>query len=134
MCSGRRPICRSPRPPPGETTYVEQVVRNLLSNAAKYSPSTTSIEITLEPGDDEVLVRVLDRGIGVDEETSARAFELFYRTAEASRIAGGAGIGLFVCRQLIEAMGGRAWMAPRAGGGAEVGFSLPTTEMDDVDD
>ena len=133
----RRYVFRAPADLPlaaGETTYVEQVVRNLLSNAAKYSPSTTSIEITLEPGDDEVLVRVLDRGIGVDEETSARAFELFYRTAEASRIAGGAGIGLFVCRQLIEAMGGRAWMAPRAGGGAEVGFSLPTTEMDDVDD
>jgi len=93
-----------------------------------------SSDLTLEPGEDEVLVRVLDRGIGVDEETSARAFDLFYRTPEASRIAGGAGIGLFVCRQLIDAMGGRTWIVPRAGGGAEVGFSLPTSEIDDFDD
>jgi signal transduction histidine kinase len=81
-----------------------------------------------------VVVRVLDRGIGVDDETARRAFELFYRTAAATRIAGGAGIGLFVCRQLIDAMGGRTWIAARPDGGAEVGFSLPVTELDDVDD
>jgi K+-sensing histidine kinase KdpD len=134
---GRRYAFKSPVDLPlaaAEPTYVEQVVRNLLSNAAKYSPGSTTIEVFLEPGEDEVIVRVLDRGIGVDEETSRRAFELFYRTTDASRIAGGAGIGLFVCRQLIEAMGGRVWMAPRPGGGAEVGFSLPTTELDDIDD
>jgi len=118
----------------GEPTYIEQVVRNLLSNAAKYSAPSTAIEIELEAAEGEVVVRVRDRGIGVDEETSRRAFELFYRTRDASRVAGGAGIGLFVSRQLIEAMGGRTWMMPREGGGTEVGFSLPTTEFDDFDD
>jgi K+-sensing histidine kinase KdpD len=118
----------------GEPTYVEQVVRNLLTNAAKYSPAGTRIDIELEHGDGEVSVRVLDRGIGVDEETAARAFELFFRTRDASRLASGAGIGLFVCRQLIEAMSGRTWMIPRDGGGAEVGFSLPAVELDIADE
>ena len=118
----------------GETTYVEQVVRNLLSNADKYSPAGTTIEIELDDTADEIIARVLDRGIGVDAESAARAFELFYRTGDASRVASGAGIGLFVCRQLIEAMGGRTWMAPRDGGGTEVGFSLPIAALDEVDD
>ena len=79
-------------------------------------------------------MRVLDRGIGVDAETAARAFELFYRTRDATRVAAGAGIGLFVCRELIAAMGGRTWMAPREGGGTEVGFTLPIAPQDEVDD
>jgi signal transduction histidine kinase len=114
----------------GEPTYVEQVVRNLLTNAAKYSGPGTAIELILEPGETEVILRVLDRGIGVDAETSQHAFELFFRTADASRVASGAGIGLFVSRQLIDAMGGRIWIIPREGGGSEVGFSLPVQELD----
>ena len=118
----------------GEQTYVEQVVRNLLSNAAKYSASGTTIEVLLTRVDREIMVRVLDRGIGVDGETAARAFDLFYRTRDASRVASGAGIGLFACRQLIEAMGGRTWMTPREGGGTEVGFSLPAADLDELED
>jgi K+-sensing histidine kinase KdpD len=117
----------------GEATYVEQVVRNFLSNAAKYSPVGTTIEIQLERGDGEAIVRVLDRGIGVDEGIGDSAFELFFRSRDASRIASGAGIGLFVCRHLVEAMGGRVWIVPRPGGGTEAGFSLPIVEVDDPD-
>ncbi|HEX5823345.1 MAG TPA: ATP-binding protein, partial [Candidatus Limnocylindrales bacterium] len=133
------------RQPPGlalveaEPTYVEQVVRNLLTNAAKYSEAPDAIEIEIaivDEGPDntdrpEVVVRVLDRGIGVDDETVDQAFDLFYRTREASRIASGAGIGLFVCRQLIEAMGGRTWLRPRDGGGSEAGFALPLADAGD---
>jgi K+-sensing histidine kinase KdpD len=117
----------------GEPTYVEQIVRNLLTNAAKYSQTGTTIELVLEPGDTEVSLRVLDRGIGVDAETAQHAFELFFRTPDASRVASGAGIGLFVCRQLVDAMGGRIWIVPREGGGSEVGFSLPVQELDFTD-
>jgi K+-sensing histidine kinase KdpD len=114
-----------------ETTYVEQVVRNFLTNAAKYGPSTEAIEIVVETADDQVSVRVLDRGIGVDDATADKAFDLFYRTPEATRAAAGAGIGLFVCRQLVEAMDGRTWMRARDGGGTEVGFWLPVVPIED---
>ena len=114
-----------------EATYVEQVVRNFLTNAVKYSDPPTGIEIVLSVEGPEVVVRVLDRGIGVDQDAATQAFDLFYRTKEASRAASGAGIGLFVCRQLVDAMGGRTWMAPRDGGGTEVGFGLPIVLLDD---
>ena len=118
-----------------EPTYVEQVVRNLVSNAAKYSAAPAPIEIDLTAEDGTIAVRILDRGIGIDEATSEGAFELFYRTREAARFAAGAGIGLFVCRQLVEAMGGKAWLRPRDGGGTEAGFRLPVVEpiADDAD-
>jgi K+-sensing histidine kinase KdpD len=114
-----------------ETTYVEQVVRNFLTNAAKYSEPSEAIEVVVDATDDRVSVRVLDRGMGIDEVAAEKAFQLFYRTPEATRAAAGAGIGLFVCRQLVEAMGGRTWMQPRDGGGSEVGFWLPVAPIDD---
>jgi signal transduction histidine kinase len=117
----------------GEATYVEQVARNLLSNAAKYSAIGSDVRVTVTSDDDEVVVRVVDSGIGIAPGDEERLFELFYRSANASRQAAGAGIGLFVCRQLIEAMGGRVWAASRPGGaGAEFGFALPA-HTEDVD-
>jgi signal transduction histidine kinase len=109
----------------GEETYVEQIVRNLMTNAAKYSEPSTPIRVVAESSGDEVVVRVLDAGIGIAEEDTERVFELFYRSSSATRMAGGAGIGLFVCRQLVEAMGGRIWATPRDPDGTEVGFALP---------
>lgn len=114
-----------------ETTYVEQVVRNFLTNAAKYSEPSEAIEIVVDATDERVSVRVLDRGMGIDGDAVDKAFKLFYRTPEATRAAAGAGIGLFVCRQLVEAMGGQTWMQPRDDGGTEVGFWLPVALMDD---
>jgi signal transduction histidine kinase len=116
----------------GEATYVEQVVRNLLSNAAKYSTVGSTVTVTAAAEDDDVAVRVLDVGIGLGAEDSERLFDLFYRSESATRRAAGAGIGLFVCRQLIEAMGGRVWGRGRPEGGAEFGFVLPAHE--DADD
>lgn len=114
-----------------EETYVEQVVRNLLTNAAKYSAEDRPIHVTARSQDSEVVVRVLDEGIGIAGDDAARAFELFFRSKSATRMASGAGIGLFVCRQLVEAMGGRIWALPREASGTEVGFSLPKHEPDD---
>lgn len=115
----------------GEELHVGQVMQNLLSNAAKYTPAGSTIEIVAASEPDGVTVRVLDEGPGLAEETSELLFDLFYRAPEAARRAPGAGIGLFVCRQLIEGMGGRIWARPRDGRGAEFGFWLPALHEDD---
>lgn len=108
-----------------EPTYVEQVVRNLLSNAAKYGGIDSTVEVVAERGDREVIVRVLDDGPGIDMTERDRLFELFYRSARTATSAGGAGIGLFVCARLVAAMGGRIWATQREERGAEFGFALP---------
>jgi K+-sensing histidine kinase KdpD len=117
----------------GEETYIEQILRNLLTNAAKYSQGGTAVRVTASSEDGEVLVRVLDEGIGIPDGDPDELFELFYRAPSASRQAAGAGIGLFVCRQLVEAMGGRIWARNRDGAGAEVGFALPVHSIDEAE-
>jgi PAS domain S-box-containing protein len=116
--SGRLPVVR------GDDTYVEQVLRNLVGNAGKYSSPGTMVEVETKVADGEVEVRILDRGPGIDGSEAERLFDLFYRASATARQASGAGIGLFVARRLVEAMNGRAWAQPRPGGGSEFGFSL----------
>jgi K+-sensing histidine kinase KdpD len=118
----------------GEEMYVEQVVQNLLSNAAKYSPPGSTVRVVVEQEGAEIRVRVLDEGIGLSDEATDRLFELFYRSPDATRQASGAGIGLFVCRQLIESMGGRIWANAREETGSEFGFALPVLEESDPED
>jgi signal transduction histidine kinase len=119
----------------GEETYVEQILRNLISNAAKYSPIGSTIEITIEDAPDgEVLVRVLDQGPGVAPGEVEDLFSLFYRSPSTAASAAGAGIGLFVSRRLVAEMGGRVWAQPRPEGGSEFGFSLGSYPIDEADD
>jgi len=116
--------------PPGvptvvaDPTYVEQVVRNLLSNAAKYGGIGTTVRISVESRDKEIVVTIGDDGPGFPEDEAERLFELFFRSARTSASAAGAGIGLFVCARLIKAMGGRIWAQSRPSGGADFSFSL----------
>lgn len=115
----------------GDATYIEQVVRNYLTNALRYGKGAQrGIEIHAEQVDHSVAVRVIDHGAGLDGENPDKLFELFYRSISARAIPGGAGIGLFVTRQLVEAMGGRTWAVERPEGGAEFGFSLPVYEAE----
>ncbi|MCC7362849.1 MAG: GAF domain-containing protein [Dehalococcoidia bacterium] len=112
-----------------EPTYVEQVVRNLLSNADKYSPPGEEVEVRVErSGEQEATIRVRDRGVGVEPEEVERIFERFYRSARTSKLAGGSGVGLALCRRLVTAMSGRMWASPRDDGGLEVAFTLPLYE------
>lgn len=118
----------------GEDAHVEQVLRNLVGNAGKYSPVGSTVRVTVVAEDDGAAVRVIDQGPGIGNQPPDELFEIFFRTPEAVRKSGGAGIGLFVCRELTRAMGGRVWAAPApppAELGAEFGFWLPTAEGDD---
>jgi PAS domain S-box-containing protein len=105
--------------------YVEQVLRNLLSNAEKYSPAGAPIDIEIDQAGNELRVAVHDRGIGVPEGEIDRIFTPFYRSPRAADRAHGVGIGLAVCKRLIEAQGGRVWAERRDGGGSTFAFSLP---------
>jgi len=125
---GRFELHLPPDLPPvaGDTTYVEQVVRNLLANAMKYggSDSVARVEARLSRDESEVEIRVLDSGPGFPNDASERLFELYYRSPEIARQISGSGIGLFVCARLIAAMGGHIWAANRPTGGSEFGFAL----------
>ena len=114
----------------GDEAHVRLVLSNLLSNAAKYGPANGHVLVVASRSDDghEVEVRVLDEGPGVDESEADSMFRAFYRSASTASKAPGSGIGLFIVRALIDAMGGRVWSKPRPGGGAEFGFALPVFE------
>jgi PAS domain S-box-containing protein len=105
--------------------YVEQVVRNLLANAQKYTPAGETIGISLATDSDEAIVRIADRGGGVPEDELGHLFTAFYRSPRTAAGSPGVGIGLAVCKRLIEAQHGRVWAERRDGGGMEFGFSLP---------
>jgi signal transduction histidine kinase len=105
--------------------YLAQIMRNLLSNAAKYSGAGSRVQVSVEDGEGEVVVRVQDDGPGLGEEEAERLFALYYRSARQAAAAPGAGIGLFVCKELVDAMGGRIWAKDLPTGGAEFGFTIP---------
>jgi two-component system sensor histidine kinase KdpD len=114
--------------PPVETdpALTQQVLRNLLENAVKFSPRGEDVEVTADVEDGRVVVGVLDRGSGIAPADMDRVFEPFFRTDETVRAgAQGAGLGLAVCRRLVEMQGGRIWAEPRPGGGAAFRFTLP---------
>jgi PAS domain S-box-containing protein len=115
-----------------DPTYLEQIVRNLLTNAAKYGGAGATIKVTVEldEASDEVVVRVIDDGPGIEASEAERLFELFYRSPATASATSGAGIGLFVCARLVRAMGGRIWAKARASGGAEFGFALKVMHED----
>ncbi len=108
-----------------EPVYLEQVLRNLLGNADKYSGPDAPIDIVAVPRDGLVDISVLDRGPGISPEEVDLIFERFYRSQRTSSRASGIGMGLTVCKRLVEAQSGKIWARPREGSGLEVGFTLP---------
>jgi signal transduction histidine kinase/ActR/RegA family two-component response regulator len=119
---------------PDEDVYVdadparlEQILGNLLSNAAKYTPIGGVIEVAVEIGRDEAAVRISDSGIGIEPEMKARIFDLFVQgTRGLERSLGGLGIGLNVARRLTQLHGGRIEVhSDGVGMGSEFGVYLP---------
>lgn len=102
---------------------LEQVVTNLLANAARHAPTGTDVWVVVAhaEGEDQVRVEVSDRGKGVPDEEGARIFEPFQRGAGS----GSTGIGLAICKAIVEAHGGRIGVERTFGGGATFTFTLP---------
>lgn len=112
-------------------SYLEQVIENLISNAEKYSPDDEAIVIEIDRTDEVVSFRVLDRGFGIQDAEADRLFQAFYRSEGTRKKVAGLGVGLAVCKRLVEAQDGEIWVHPRDGGGTEFGFSLPVIVEDD---
>jgi two-component system sensor histidine kinase KdpD len=108
----------------GQPDYLKQVVHNLLGNAEKYSPPDQQIDVRARREGSEVKISILDRGGGVAPGESEIIFQAFYRSARTSTQVSGAGIGLAVCKLLVQAQSGRIWTSPRHGGGSVFSFTL----------
>ena len=108
---------------------VMQVISNLVSNAAKFSEPGTRIVVSATHLGKEVVVQVEDEGIGIPPDRLDQVFQPFYRV-DGSPTAGGSGfgLGLSICRRLIEAHNGRIWVESEPGEGSTFFFSLPTVE------
>lgn len=118
----------------GDPDRFEQVVWALLDNAVKYSPAGSPITVLVAPSDGLVTVTVHDRGSGMDDDATARAFEQFYRSPQARKLApDGSGVGLYAARGLMEAMGGAISVQSTLGSGTSVTVRLPAEPSEAAD-
>lgn len=112
----RRPaVCASPK-------SIQRVVRNLLVNAMSYSPPGASVNVQVFEVNGELRVSIGDQGPGMDPEDEERLFRRYSRAASTGK---GSGLGLYVCRRLVELEGGRIWVDSQPGQGSTVTFAIP---------
>lgn len=108
-----------------DTQRIGQVLINLVSNAVKYSPKGSTILIDVCKDGAFVRVNVVDHGLGIPAATRAHVFEAFYQVERKSGGQVGAGLGLAICKGLIEAHGGKIWIEEKTEPGTTVSFTLP---------
>jgi signal transduction histidine kinase len=106
-----------------------QVFHNLFSNADRFSPAGSPIVVETERADDAMVFSIADIGPGVPDQDADRVFAPFSRLVDGDG-AGGAGLGLYIAQQIVEAHGGRIWVEPSLAGGASFRFSVPVTHQD----
>lgn len=104
---------------------VQRVLHNLLDNALKYSPNGGDVLVSARRNDQEVVVAVRDHGIGIAQSDLGELFKPFQRLDRGAAQSKGTGLGLMVCRRLVEAHGGRVWVESELGRGSVFSFSLP---------
>lgn len=105
---------------------VGQVVLNLVCNAIKFTKRGGGVKVTMKRQGKEAVVQVRDSGIGIAEDHMHRLFEKFFQVDPSNtRERGGAGLGLAICRSLVEAHGGRIWASSSLGSGSMFEFALP---------
>jgi two-component system, OmpR family, sensor histidine kinase KdpD len=119
--------------PPVELDYLQmdQVLTNLIENAVRYTPPQSPLEIQVEARDKQLHVSIADHGPGIPTSDLERIFDKFYRVLSTKRKGTstmGTGLGLAVCRGLVEAHGGHIWAENREGGGAIFRFTLPLVQ------
>lgn len=119
-------------PVPADRERIHQVLFNLVDNAVRFTPPGGRVTVSARADGDRVRVWVRDTGVGIPPEHLPRLFERFYRADPArARGDGGTGIGLAICRSVVEAHGGRIWAESRPGGGSTFTFELPAVALAD---
>lgn len=103
---------------------LQRVLFNLIQNAIRHTPSDGSVMVHVQPASDAIEVEVADTGDGIAPEERPRIFEAFYRGGDSSRSGTGAGLGLAIARAIVEAHGGRIWLADSVQG-TRVRFTVP---------
>ena len=125
---GNHPLTVPPAPPVlvrADPERIGQVLRNLLSNAAKYAPPGTAIELRAQPAGERVQITVADRGPGIHPDDLPRIFEKFGRGRDVDgRRVPGVGLGLYLSRRLLQAHGTDLTVESAPGQGAAFGFPL----------
>jgi two-component system sensor histidine kinase KdpD len=110
---------------------IEQVIQNLVDNAVRYSLPGKAVSVRVRMEEAEMVVSVRDQGDGITARDIGRVFEPFYRGRQAAdRSPGGTGLGLTICRGIVEAHGGRIWVESRRGRGSTFHFALPLVGSD----
>jgi signal transduction histidine kinase len=112
-------------PVEADPVRVERILYNLLENAIKYSPPKSVIKVFARENNGQVTVGVADKGVGILPEDQGRLFELFERLGNSSQ-SQGLGLGLVVCKRLVEAQGGQIRVESEPGKGSTFYFTLPT--------
>jgi len=108
-----------------DATRLQQVLLNLLDNALKWTPEGGTITLTATQSDGAVVIEVSDSGPGIPEEDQERVFEPYYRGKSGTARFDGLGLGLNLCKTIVELHGGTIWIRSQPGEGATFGFSLP---------
>ena len=103
---------------------IEQVLHNILENAARHSPRDSRIEVGATVRDGLAIVNVRDYGDGILRDEMERIFEPFYRGENSRRLGHGTGLGLSICRGIVDAHGGEMWVESQRGEGSSFYFAL----------
>jgi two-component system sensor histidine kinase KdpD len=108
-----------------DTAHIKEVLVHLIENAAKYSPPGAPVRITAEEKDQTLTINIADRGPGIDDFEQSLVFEKFYRGRNQRVQVHGTGMGLAICKAIVEAHGGRLGLTSQLGHGSVFYFSLP---------
>ncbi len=110
----------------GDPLSIEEAITNLLFNSIKYTAQNGKVEVNAKNGNGQVLVEIVDTGIGIPEEELPKVFDEFYRATNAKKIEkDGTGLGLSIAKQIVERHGGKIWVESKENVGAKFSFTLP---------